>query len=138
MKFSIFLLAVSAGLASACPGQEIAMRELTAKLQSRQSGPDDSNELIGDLATLGGTTVVGKVVQNILQGTASPMSDASMGFLSSALCLLPGADACCIWYVLTLCLIPASVNVYVLTSTGKPFPRTWRTHFAALQAVVMV
>jgi hypothetical protein len=99
MRLHTILTTAAAALVAACPGQNKAMQDLTSKLQSRQSGPNDSNEMIGDLVTTGATTTVGKAVQGILQGTQSPMSDDSMGLISSVLCLLPGSDPCCIWYV---------------------------------------
>lgn len=36
----------------ACPGQSVAVADLKTKLARRQSEPEDSNELIGDLGKL--------------------------------------------------------------------------------------
>lgn len=101
MKLATIVLAAATAFVAACPGQDRALEDLNIKLSARQSGPNDSDEMIGDLATTGATTTVGKAVKGILEGSQPPMSDDSMGLVSSVLCLLPGADPCCIWYVIT-------------------------------------
>jgi hypothetical protein len=101
MRFTPLLLSGMALTAAACPGQEKAMRDLNTKLAARQAdtqGPEDSNELIGDLITKGATSAVGKSIQNIIVGDGDPESNERYsGILwpkGSALCK---ADTCCIW-----------------------------------------
>lgn len=100
MKFTHLLLAANAALlACACPGQEAAMRDLEEKLRKRDAiDTGDSFEMIGDLATVGATTPVGKTVQDILLGNVDPYSDTAypktLSPKGSALC---AADTCCIW-----------------------------------------
>ena len=101
MRFTPLLLSGMALTATACPGQEKAMRDLNTKLAARQAdtqGPEDSNELIGDLLTKGATTPVGQNIKDIIVGSGNPESDEKYsGILwpkGSAQCK---ADTCCIW-----------------------------------------
>jgi len=101
MKFTPLILGASLVASTvACPGQDAAMKDLKSKLKARQeaSGPNDSDEMIGDLATIGGVTTVGKAVQDILTGAADPYTDepwkGSLPAKTSALC---ARDTCCIW-----------------------------------------
>ncbi|KAK0107961.1 hypothetical protein ONS96_003744 [Cadophora gregata f. sp. sojae] len=113
MKFATLLLSASLVASTiACPGQEKAMADLQRKLKARQDvpgaadvpgavdvpGAGDSDEMIGDLATVGAVTPVGQTVQNILLGTVDPYTDepwvGSLPPKGSALCK---KDTCCIW-----------------------------------------
>lgn len=87
--------------ALAWPGMNKIMAELDAKLlHTRQTdGSDnfDSNELIGDLLTVGATTAVGKQVQGVILGQITPTTDdtyTAPGAKGSKACK---ADTCCIW-----------------------------------------
>ncbi|KAH6663714.1 heme peroxidase [Halenospora varia] len=96
---TLFLPGMLAATTTACPGQ-LTGRDLEAEILERASviGPNDSYEMIGDLATKGATTSVGKSVQNILLGTEDPYSDVGYNNILwpkwSSLCK---ADTCCIW-----------------------------------------
>ncbi|KAL3426652.1 ligninase h2 precursor (peroxidase) [Phlyctema vagabunda] len=100
MKISTVLLTTVASV-MACPGMDRAMQQVNERLSERAIGEradsNDSDELIGDLATTGATTTVGKAVQDIIVGSGNPESKETFSLLSSTLCLLPGADVCCIW-----------------------------------------
>ncbi|KAH7346851.1 peroxidase [Rhexocercosporidium sp. MPI-PUGE-AT-0058] len=100
MKFtSLILGATVVAYTAACPGTDQAMKDLNTKLRAREApGPNDSDEMIGDLATIGGVTTVGKTVQDILLGNVDPYSDEKwvswLPAKGSAQC---AKDTCCIW-----------------------------------------
>lgn len=100
MKITSLILSASViASTAACPGTEGTMKDLNTKLRAREEpGPNDSDEMIGDLATIGGVTMVGKAVQDILQGNVDPYADdpwvGSLPAKGSALC---AKDTCCIW-----------------------------------------
>jgi hypothetical protein len=100
MKITTLILLAAAG-AAACPGTDRAIGDINQHLNNRRdndaSNANDSDEMIGDLATVGATTAVGKAIRNILEGKADPYSDINFGILAKLRCLLPGADTCCIW-----------------------------------------
>ncbi|CZT46088.1 uncharacterized protein RSE6_06469 [Rhynchosporium secalis] len=96
---SLFLSASVVAYTSACPGTDGTMKDLSNKLRAREApGPNDSFEMIGDLATVGAVTPVGKTVKDILLGEVSPQSDeqwaGSLPPKGSTLC---AKDTCCIW-----------------------------------------
>ncbi|KAH9217084.1 heme peroxidase [Leptodontidium sp. 2 PMI_412] len=100
MKFSSILLGASAVVyTAACPGTDKALRDLNNKLQTREAlGPNDSDEMIGDLATVGGVTTVGKTVQDILLGNVDPYTDEPwVGLLPAKGSARCAQDTCCIW-----------------------------------------
>ncbi|KAG4431165.1 hypothetical protein IFR05_013346 [Cadophora sp. M221] len=100
MKFTSILLGASAvAYTAACPGTDKALRDLNNKLRTREApGPNDSDEMIGDLATVGGVTTVGKTVQDILLGNVDPYTDEPwVGFLPAKGSALCAKDTCCIW-----------------------------------------
>lgn len=100
MKFSSLLLGTTAIVyTAACPGTDKAMRDLKNSLARREvAGPNDSDEMIGDLATVGATSATGKIVQDILLGNVDPYSDEKptnpLYAKGSTQC---AADTCCIW-----------------------------------------
>lgn len=101
MKFSSLILgATVVACTAACPGTDGTMKDLKNKLRARQdvNGPNDSDEMIGDLATIGGVTTAGKTVQDVLLGNVDPYTDepwvGSLPAKGSALC---AKDTCCIW-----------------------------------------
>ena len=100
MKFtSIILGATAVAFTAACPGTDKAMRDLNTKLHTREAiDAGDSDEMIGDLLTIGGVSKVGKTVQDILLGNVDPYSDepflGSLPLKGSAQC---AKDTCCIW-----------------------------------------
>jgi hypothetical protein len=105
MKLSTLLLSyVAAFLINgtvAWPYMAKTLDSLNQRLQERAdpvAGPEDSDEMIGDLATVGATTPVGKSIKSILLGLEDPYSDVAWSGV------LPGkgspkcaADTCCIW-----------------------------------------
>lgn len=100
MKFSSILLGASAVVYTvACPGTDKALRDLNNKLRTREApGPNDSDEMIGDLATVGGVTTVGKTVQDILLGNVDPYTDEPwVGLLPAKGSARCAQDTCCIW-----------------------------------------
>jgi len=106
MKLSSFLVGATAiASTSACPGTDGTMKDLNNALKARASviGPNDSFEMIGDLATKGATTAVGKTVKSILDGTVDPYSDEPFFDIlwpkSSWLC---AQNTCCIWKYVAL------------------------------------
>lgn len=103
MKLSTLILAAISG-AAACPGMDRALEQLNSRISKRQAGeplgPNDSFEMIGDLATVGPTTKVGQDISDILNGKVDPYSDVKFNLMSKLACLLPGADVCCIWGVI--------------------------------------
>jgi hypothetical protein len=74
---------------------------LNQRLEERAdpvAGPEDSDEMIGDLATVGATTAVGKSIKNILLGREDPQSDVAWsGMLPGKYSPKCAADTCCIW-----------------------------------------
>src|SRR4051794_12156860 len=66
MKFSLFLLAATAGTSLAYPGMGNLMRELAERQAT--SPPNVTIEMIGDLQQ-GATTTVGNQIKNCLLGT---------------------------------------------------------------------
>ncbi|KAF1984077.1 class II peroxidase [Aulographum hederae CBS 113979] len=84
----------------AWPGMTKTMADLKSKLSERQdsSGEFDSDELIGDLATVGATTAVGKAIKDIILGDADPESDVKLsGTLPAKGSKACAADTCCVW-----------------------------------------
>ncbi|KAL2070011.1 hypothetical protein VTL71DRAFT_14691 [Oculimacula yallundae] len=100
MKLTSLLLGASVvTYTAACPGTDKAMKDLTNKLRAREElGPNDSFEMIGDLATIGGVTPVGKTVKDILLGNVDPYSDEKWtGALPAKGSTQCAKDTCCIW-----------------------------------------
>ncbi|KAF2102522.1 peroxidase [Rhizodiscina lignyota] len=109
MKFSTILaLYASAKIlpAMAWPGMKNIMAELEHKLAARQDevgdgdGTDveDSDELIGDLVTVGAVTDVAQQIQGVITGSIDGFSSeaytTTVPAKKSAAC---AADTCCIW-----------------------------------------
>lgn len=116
MKLS-YILSVCAACtlvpqAAAWPGMKDIMAELDAKLQARQEAADtgveapdapetadleDSDELIGDLATVGATTPVGQQIQGVILGQIDPYSSETYQVPGGKNTKACKADTCCIW-----------------------------------------
>jgi hypothetical protein len=109
MKFSTIIYSSFAlGFVAASPhgsayGKEWAKKlaQIKARAARPIDSPEDSNELIGDLETLGATTPVGTTIQEILIGEEDPQSkDAYLlgGLLVPRLGTSSCAkDTCCVW-----------------------------------------
>jgi hypothetical protein len=120
MKTSTVLAVLgAASTVVAWPGMEKVQSDLKQRLAARQEATDpagdapgvfDSNELIGDLATVGPTTQVGQDVANIIvaqteEGFSDVTYNTTIPALGTAAC---AADTCCVWhYIVANELVPA-------------------------------
>lgn len=105
MKFSTILFSSAAvSIVAASPHGAMWSKKL-AQIKARAirpiDSPEDSFELIGDLASPGPTTPVGKQISNILVGEGDPQSSETYP-LGGLLLPLKGSspcarDTCCIW-----------------------------------------
>ncbi|KAF9880428.1 ligninase h2 precursor [Colletotrichum karsti] len=109
MRVTLFAAALAVAPVFAYPGMKNTFSEIRARVDADGNGPDaddfDSNELIGDLATLDDSklTPVGKSVKALLTGGDEPES-ADAYITSGRASNLPAkgtaacaADTCCIW-----------------------------------------
>ncbi|KAK1982085.1 peroxidase [Colletotrichum cereale] len=107
MRVSILAAALAATPVLAYPGMKSTLSEIRSRADQDGNGADDgdSNELLGDLATLDDSklTTVGKSVKQLLTGFDTPESDeiysasargGNLAAKGSAAC---AADTCCIW-----------------------------------------
>jgi hypothetical protein len=101
--FNLIYISAALPFAFAWPGATKLKAELLAKIETRQTGTDadtfDSNELIGDLATIGAVTPVGQQIQNIIlggntDGFSNEVYTTPVARKGTSDCK---ADTCCIW-----------------------------------------
>ncbi|KAF6807621.1 ligninase h2 precursor [Colletotrichum sojae] len=110
MRVSILATALAVSPVLAYPGMKDTFSEIRARADADGNGPDDdafdSNELIGDLATLDDSklTPVGKSIKSLLTGGDNPESDVAYITSPPRANNLPpkgsqacAADTCCIW-----------------------------------------
>ncbi|WYZ35995.1 hypothetical protein EsH8_X_000642 [Colletotrichum jinshuiense] len=107
MRLSLLTAALAAAPVLAYPGMKNTFAEIRSRADKDGKGADegDSNEVIGDLATLDDSklTVVGKSVKQLLTGFDEPESDeaystsAKGGKLPAKGTAACAADTCCIW-----------------------------------------
>ncbi|KAK1990430.1 peroxidase [Colletotrichum falcatum] len=107
MRVSILAAALAAAPVLAYPGMKSTLSEIRSRADQDGNGADDgdSNELLGDLATLDDSqlTAVGKSVKQLLTGSDAPESDEAYSTSLRGGNLAPkgtqacAADTCCIW-----------------------------------------
>ncbi|GKT93730.1 ligninase H2 precursor [Colletotrichum tofieldiae] len=107
MRVSILTAALAASPILAYPGMKSTLSEIRSRADQDGNGADegDSNELLGDIATLDDSklTTVGKSVKQLLTGFDTPESDeaystsARSGNLAAKGSAACAADTCCIW-----------------------------------------
>ncbi|KAF3350886.1 hypothetical protein VD0002_g1292 [Verticillium dahliae] len=100
MKFSIVLVALTAGTSIAHPGMSKAMADIQ-EIQARDGRSGPSTEMIGDLVDLDDRrlTATGRDIKNILSGRGIPQNTVASYWLGAPRLggLLCRMDQCCVW-----------------------------------------
>lgn len=103
MKFSIVLVALTAGTSIAHPGMGKAMADIQ-EIQARDGRSGPSTEMIGDLVGLDDRrlTATSRDIKNILSGRGNPQNTVASYWLRAPRLggLLCRMDQCCVWNTL--------------------------------------